>query len=100
MKIINNTRNNLDLITQFATVPDDECGGKWWLESKTYPKGECMWPPQDHYDIPSPLQVRIQIQGLNGPKGPSFPSDGDLVCDGTTVGLRNFKLQILDHGAD
>src|SRR5436309_2397623 len=45
MQIINNTGNNLDLIAQFATAPDDECGGKWWLESKRYPQGECMWPP-------------------------------------------------------
>ena len=28
------------------------------------------------------------------------PSNSDVVCDGTTVGLRNFKLQVPDHRAD
>jgi mannosyl-oligosaccharide glucosidase len=99
MQIINDTGNKLDLITQFAKVSDDECGGKWGLRVKGIPRANA----HDHQKTTTIFYLASEdsnsrIECTEGHK--SDPSNSDVVCDGTTVGLRNFKLQIPDHRAD
>jgi mannosyl-oligosaccharide glucosidase len=99
MQITNDTGNKLDLITQFAKISDDECGGKWGLRVKGIPRASA----HDHQKTTTIFYLASEDANsrIECTEGHKFnPSNSDVVCDGTTVGLRNFKLQIPDHRAD
>jgi mannosyl-oligosaccharide glucosidase len=99
MQIINDTGNKLDLFTQFAKVSDDECGGKWGLRVKGIPRANA----RDHQKTTTIFYLASEDSNsrIECTEGHKFnPSNSDVVCDGTTLGLRNFKLQIPDHRAD
>jgi mannosyl-oligosaccharide glucosidase len=97
--LVNDTGNKLDLISQFAKVSDDEHSGKWGLRIKGIPRVNAL----DHqkttvifYLGSEDSSSRIECTEEHKIN----PSNSDVVCDGTTVGLRNFRLQIPDHRAD
>ena len=99
MQIVNDTGNQLDLITQFAKVSDDEHSGKWGLRVKGIPRANA----RDHQKTTIIFYLgsedpNSRIECTEGNK--INPFDSDVVCDGKVIGLRNFKLQIPDHGAD
>lgn len=99
MQIINDTGNELDLITQFAKVSDNESGGNWGLRVKGIPRANA----RDHQKTTVIFYLgsedsNSRIECTEGHK--INPSNSDVVCDGTMVGMPNFKVQIPDHGAD
>ena len=99
MQIVNDTGCKLDLITQFAKVSDDEDDGKWGLRVE----GILRANAREHKKTTTIFYLgsadsNSRIECKEGQKIRS--SRSDVVCDGTTVGLRNFKLQIPDHRAD
>ncbi|KAI9871307.1 MAG: hypothetical protein M1830_003054, partial [Pleopsidium flavum] len=90
MQIVNDTGNKLDLITQFAKVSDDERSGKWGLRVKGIPRANA----RDHQKTTMIFYLgsedsNSRIECTEGHK--INPSNSDVVCDGTMVGLRNFK---------
>jgi len=98
MQIINDTGNGLDLITQFAKV-SDERSGKWGLRVKGIPRANA----HDHQKTTVIFYLGSEdsssrIECTEGHK--IDPSHSDIVCDGTMVGLRNFKVHFPDHRGD
>ena len=96
MQIINDTGNKLDLTTQFAKVSDDRGSEKWALRVK----GSLRANSRDRQKTTMIFYLgnedsNSRIQCTKGDKINS--SNGDVVCDGTMVGLRSFKLQIPGH---
>ena len=98
MQIINDTGNGLDLITQFAKV-SDERSEKWGLRVKGIPRANA----HDHQKTTVIFYLGSEdsssrIECTEGHK--IDPSHSDIVCDGTMVGLRNFKVHFPDHRGD
>lgn len=100
MQIVNDTGNKLDLITQFAKVSsDDERGTKWGLRVRGIPRTNA----RDHQKTAVIFYLgnedsKSRIECTEGHK--TDLSNGDVICDGTMVGLQNFKLQIPGHRPD
>lgn len=98
MQIVNDTGNKLDLIAQFAKI-SDERSSKWGLRVKGLPRANA----RDHQKTTLVFYLgsensKSRIECLKGHK--INPSNSDVVCDGTIVGLYNFKLQLPKPGAD
>lgn len=94
MQMINDTGNKLDLITQFAKVSGgDDGNGKWGLRVKGIPRVNA----RDHQkttmifylgsEDPNSKMKCTDVHKINR-------SNSDVICDGTTVGLSNFKVEI------
>ncbi len=99
MQIVNDTGNKLDLITQFAKASDDERSGKWGLRVKGIPRANAR--DQQKTTLIFYLGSEDSNSSIECTEGhKTKPSNSDVVCDGTTVGLRNFKVQIRDYRAD
>lgn len=99
MQIVNDTGNKVDLITQFAKISDDELGSKWGLRVQGFPRANAH--DQQNTTLIFYLgseNSESRIECLEGHK--INPSNSDVVCEGTIVGLYNFKLQIPDRRAD
>lgn len=99
MQIVNDTGNKLDLITHFVKAPDQERGGGWGLRVKGIPRANA------HHEQKTIVIFYLgsdnsdsTIECAGGNKIDQFNSD--VVCDGTVIGLRDFKLQIPHHRAD
>lgn len=99
MQIVNDTGNKLDLIAQFAKISDDERSPKWGLRVKGIPRAN----ERDHQKTTLIFYLgsensNSRIECMQGHK--INPSNSDVVCKGTIVGLHDFKFQIPDHRAD
>ena len=98
-QIINDTKNNLDLITEFAKISDGELEGNWGLRVKGIPRGNV----RDHQ--------KTTIIYYLGSEDPNYHitcvnentidlSKNDTVCNGTMAELGDFSVQIHAlHGA-
>ena len=98
MQIVNDTGNNLDLITQFAKVSDDDSRAKWGLRVRGISKVNAS-------DRKTTLVFYLGSEDSNSrikcTEEPMVePSNSDVICEGTTVGLRNFKIHIPGDRSD
>ncbi len=96
---VNDTGNRLDLITEFAKVSDGEPNGNWGLRVSGIPRANAQSDQKTTLIVylgsenPDSRVKCTNVHRLN-------PSIGDVVCDGTTVGLGNFRIDFPDHRAD
>ena len=99
LQIVNDTGNRLDLSTHFSKVFDDESNEKWGLRVKGIPRANA----HDHQTTSVIFYLgsedpNSRIECMVGHK--INPSNSGVVCDGTMVSMRNFKIQFPDHRAD
>jgi mannosyl-oligosaccharide glucosidase len=96
---VNDTGNKLDLITEFAKVSDGGPNGSWGLRVKGIPRANAQSDQKTTLIVylgsenPDSRVKCTNVHKLN-------PSIDDIVCDGTIVGLGNFRIDFPDHGAD
>lgn len=93
------TGNKLDLVTEFAKVFDGEPNGNWGLRIKGIPRANAR------NDQKTTLIVYLGSENsdskvicTNGHR--LNPSNSNVVCNGTMVGLGDFQIDFPDYGAD
>lgn len=98
MQIVNDTGNNLDLIIQFAKVSDDDPRAEWGLRVRGILRANT---PDRKTTLVFYLGSEDPNSRIECTEEPMVkPSNSDLICEGTTVGLRNFKIHIPGDRSD
>lgn len=92
IQIVNDTGNRLDLITEFTKISDDN----WGLRVKGIPRANAdndLKPTVIFYlgsEDPNSMITCVRNRNVSS-------SSNDVICDGTTTGFPDFRLQIPDR---
>ena len=97
VQIVNDTGNQVDLITQFAKVSDGGSYGRWGLRVKGIPRVDAHYHQKT--TVIFYLGSEDPLSGLECMHGTNL-SNNDVVCNGTMNSLPDFRLQVTDHGLD
>jgi mannosyl-oligosaccharide glucosidase len=95
MQVINDTGNQVDLITTFAKVSSDAFDGSWGLRVKGIPRADAR--PHQKTTIVFYLGSEDSTSTIECMVG--YPSNSGIVCNGTAASLGNLKVQIPNYGA-
>ena len=95
VQVVNDTGNNLDLINYFAKISDHERHGNWGLRIKGILRSNAhdrQTTAVIFYLGSEDSTLRIECRNADR----TGLSSSSIICEGTTNGLGNFKLEIFD----
>ena len=97
--ILNDTGNQVDLVVQYARLNGSEDPENWGLNVQIIPGPDARDYQNTSVvfyfgseDSRSKMQCKIENKWFN--------KERDVLCHGSTPGLRDFNLQLLDHQAN
>ncbi|MCJ1369588.1 Processing alpha glucosidase I [Loxospora ochrophaea] len=96
MQTVNDTGNKLDLVMLFAKVSNDEHNGNWGLRFRGIPRSNA----HAHQKTTMIFYLGNEDAASNTGCTEGVLSDNAVVCNGTMVSLRNFKLEFPGNQAD